>query len=194
MSDRETVDVIKSVFGHRVRITGEQTCWKWLAGKFEQGYGLIRYNGKTSYAHRVSYSVTRGEIPKGLCVLHKCDNRECINPNHLWLGTKAQNNTDRHLKGRDATGLRSGPHTRPESRARGHRNGAHTHPECILRGEDNGCSKLTQANILEIHELRKTGMLQREIASKFGVSQVLISKVLLRKVWKFMDIQKGGAK
>ncbi len=71
-------------------------------GKLQDGYGHTTRNGRTTSQHRIAYEKHFGPIPKGMCVLHKCDNRACINPNHLWLGTRGDNNRDRAVKGRNA--------------------------------------------------------------------------------------------
>jgi hypothetical protein len=75
-------------------------CWHWLGGKDGKGYGAYWDGFKVWIASRYSYTLAYGEIPKGLCVLHSCDNRSCVNPSHLWLGTRTDNANDRDRKGR----------------------------------------------------------------------------------------------
>lgn len=78
----------------------QDQCWPWLGSKNYFGYGWFRLNGKTTKAHRVAWLLWRGKIPDGMCVLHECDNPSCVNPKHLWIGTKGDNNRDKALKGR----------------------------------------------------------------------------------------------
>lgn len=77
-------------------------CWEWKKS-LRNGYGVIglgRADEGIEYAHRISYTICVGPIPDGLCVLHRCDNRMCVRPDHLFLGTRADNNHDMQSKGR----------------------------------------------------------------------------------------------
>ena len=69
-------------------------CWIWMAGLARNGYGQTSENHKTKFAHRMAWKLYRGEIPDGLFVLHKCDIKCCVNPDHLYLGTQKDNIRD----------------------------------------------------------------------------------------------------
>jgi hypothetical protein len=76
-------------------------CWIWTGSRHKFGYGYIRHEGRTLLAHRVSWQLSKGEIPSGLCVLHRCDNPPCVNPAHLFTGDHADNAADKVSKGRE---------------------------------------------------------------------------------------------
>ena len=139
-----------------------KNCWEWTAAK-KNGYGLFgrKVPGtvimKGVYAHRHSWEIQNGPIPKGLCVLHKCDNRPCVRPDHLFIGTKADNTADMVAKGRDR--------------------------QPRLKGSAQSGSKLTEANVLAIRASTES---QPAEARKYGVSQVLISRIRLKRAWKHL--------
>lgn len=77
-------------------------CWRWRGSTAWNGYGVVGFQGRQQKAHRVAWQLTRGPIPQGMRVLHRCDNPSCCNPDHLFLGTQLDNIADREAKGRGA--------------------------------------------------------------------------------------------
>lgn len=166
----------------RSRWNGE--CKIWTGCREKAGYGKIGYKDKTIRTHRLAWILTYGEIPDGLWVLHHCDNRACVRPNHLFLGTIQDNITDMCNKGRQASGDRNGTHTHPERVARGDRNGMRTHPEKRCKGELQGSSKLTEEKVLRIRARYSLGGIsQLELAVEYGVVRSNISNIINHKRW-----------
>ena len=87
-------------FNNKYIINEQTDCWEWQCATNNIGYGFFRDGDKMRTAHRVSYELFKGPIPKGMVVCHKCDNPKCVNPDHLWLGTMQDNYNDMVSKGR----------------------------------------------------------------------------------------------
>jgi len=146
-------------FWSRVFILGEHDCWEFLGGKKGNGYGGVSYEGKPWCAHRLSWTLTRGPIPTGMKVLHKCDTPACVNPSHLWVDTQAANVRDMTIKGRRKDQI----------------------------GAQNGRSKLTEAQVLEIRALCNEGILTiARIGERYGVTDVSVSYISLGRTWKHL--------
>jgi predicted XRE-type DNA-binding protein len=141
---------------------GGDECWPWVGRLNEHGYGVVDapgHNGRPLLAHRAVWSTRIGDIPDGLCVLHRCDNPPCCNPSHLFIGTQADNIADMNAKGR--------------RRTRG------------LPGSANHNAVLSEAAVAEIRSLYATRKFtQQNLADQFGVTRALISDVTLAKIWR----------
>lgn len=182
---------------------GPEACWIWTAST-SGGYGRLGSSKfETVLAHRRSWELERGPIPEDMCVLHNCpdgDNPLCVNPKHLWLGTRDDNNADRDKKGRNggwkirgnANGTRKHPEavvrgdrhpsrTQPERLARGDANGSRTHPERLRRGEAVTHAKLNDNAVREIRDSSESVI---ALAALYDVSRTLIRSVRARKIWK----------
>jgi HNH endonuclease len=136
-------------------------CWVWTANKHEDGYGRINVRKKVLTSHRIAWTLHFGEIPPGLCVMHRCDNPSCCRVSHFQLGTHVENIHDRDAK---------------------KRNGCYTKPEKMPRGNSHGMAKITADMVISIRSAAG-GLSQREIAARFGISQCNVSNIINRKLW-----------
>jgi len=143
-------------------------CWLWTANRDRQGYGRMVSHGKWYQAHRVSWMLHHGSIPTDLCICHHCDNPPCVNPAHLFLGTRADNARDAAAKGLLPCG---------------DRNGSHTHPESRPWGERNGHAKLTSTNVCHIRALLASGAGICEVARRYEINSKCIWRIKHGKAW-----------
>lgn len=157
-------------------------CWLWLASVDHDGYGYFKWEGETR-AHRSSWRIHRGEIPDGMHVCHRCDTPSCVNPAHLFLGTTQDNTADRHIKRRDATGMRSGMNTQPHRRSAGARNGKYTKPEATPRGQSHGMALLTEDEVVRIRIAAAAGVPRKTLAMLHEVSVAAVYDIVSRRSW-----------
>jgi hypothetical protein len=130
------------------RVEREPGCWHWQGAISTWGYGFLHADGRVRHAHRVSWEINVGPIPEGMMVCHHCDVRDCVNPDHLFLGTAKDNVADMIAKGRRADIV-------PPSR----------------RGEEHYAARLSDVVVSEIRAAVAAGELHRLIALRYGVTR-----------------------
>jgi len=154
----------------------DNDCWGWRGKSVQRGgYGSMRHHGKSMAASRYSWLLHRGPIPSGMFVCHTCDNPQCTNPCHLFLGTPADNTRDALSKGRMSQLGAARP-----CYARGaahHWHGAH-------KGETNGRAKLTAADVQMVRARAAAGESRAALARAFCVSWTAINFVVNGKNWR----------
>ena len=147
------------------RVDQGSSCWEWRAGKNGVGYGIFYVNGSGLLAHRISYALMFGLIDKSLCVCHKCDNPACVNPEHLFLGTRGDNNRDSVAKGRA---------NRP-------------------KGQDAPNSALKEGEVRLIFRLLTTGNKNPyHIAPMFSISPRAVYSIREGRCWNWLTQAKKG--
>ena len=151
----------KKLWEH-VRKAEQETCWPWLGRRVPQGYGVLRWGPKNARATRVIWNLLHGPIPDGMVIRHKCDNPPCCNPGHLELGTPADNNRDRMLRGR------SNP----------------------TKGVAHHNSKLTEGAVRHIRE-NPDALTQTALAVRFGVPQPTNSEARNGNQWAHINIARS---
>lgn len=168
------------------KVNKTETCWLWTASRVNTGYGRFYANRHAISAHRFSYAIAYGAIPNALCVCHRCDTPSCVRPDHLFLGTNADNSRDMTNKGRSASGDKSSARIHKEKRPRGEQHWAYKTPE-RMRGENNGRAQLSEQQVRDIRNRYACGALQCELAKEYNKSQSVISAIILRKLWQHVE-------
>lgn len=134
-------------------------CWIWTGSTTQDGYGRLKVHYRWNRAHRYSYAYYVGPIPAGLNVLHRCDNRRCVNPDHLFLGTVIDNNLDMVAKGRNVPPPRGA-------------------------GESNTQARYTAEQVIAIRQLHyDAGVSAPQIAHDLAISVKTIRDILTGRRW-----------
>jgi len=140
---------------HVIRKEG---CWAWKGAVMRFGYGQTNHNGIPIAGHRASWIIHKGRIPKDMCVLHKCDNPPCSNPDHLFLGTDKDNHLDMITKGRDKSAF----------------------------GEQHVRAQLKEKDVIEIRKLLDNKISLKVIAEKYDITASSVWCIKKRKSWKHL--------
>lgn len=164
MTAIEVKEKIPERFADKIKFGEPDECWEWQNASNKYGYGLFKVKVDvkwvTEFAHRFIYSALYGDI-EGLCILHKCDNPRCVNPNHLFAGTQLDNINDRHNKGR--------------SRGGG------------VRGDSHWNSKLRNDDVLKIKKRLSHGEKFDHIAKHYGVHRSTIYAIKRNFNWSTIN-------
>jgi hypothetical protein len=156
----------KQIDKYWAKVDKSGSCWLWTAYKTKKGYGEVRFNNITYRAHRVSAYIS-GLIPSIKSVngadqvLHTCDTPSCMNPDHFFIGSNADNMKDRDSKGRQVGG--------------------------VSKGEANGQSKLTEKEVIDIRRFyAQGGISYRDLAKIYGVAHSQIACIVKRQTWAYL--------
>ena len=153
-SDDNYIAIAKQRFNKKISINPKTGCWEWHGSIYLNGYGQFSFLGRPMRAHRVSYLLFKDEIPPNMDVCHTCDNRICVNPDHLFIGSRSDNMQDCSKKGR----LRPG--------------------HLFLSGEKNINAKLKKGDIYRILLLKSEGKTMGKIAQLFNVAPCTLFRAI----------------
>lgn len=157
------IEPIEDRFWRYVTRASDAECWPWTGATTKRGYGMLpagdRNAGerRNNMAHRISWALAHGPIPEGMDVCHSCDNPPCVNPAHLFIGTRADNMRDCARKGRSC------------------------------KGERNGQAKITAADVRDIRRLRAQGEKLLPLARRYGLTEGTVCNIANGKSWKELE-------
>lgn len=143
------------------KVRKAEGCWPYLGASIPDGYGWVSWRGTQMGAHRVAWILTHGEIPKGMHVLHRCDNRRCTNPDHLFLGTHLENMADMYAKGRNTRGA-------------------------TARAKLTEAQAIEIKRTYRYEKSRKWSN-AKELAARYGVSPAAISHIASGRTWRHLQ-------
>jgi len=149
---------------------GLNRCHTWLGAKNKTGYGQFHSLRGQANAHRVAWEIANNDCADCDFVLHLCDNRSCVNPSHLIVGSHKANMRDMVRKGRAASG---------------DRHCSKIKPECVLRGERNGRATITENDVIEIRrKFSAREASQLDLSIGYGLAKITINRIIRKALWK----------
>ena len=154
----EMFKILKDKFWKNVNRQDDDMCWNWSGNINSNGYGRVLIKKDHIFAHRASWMIHFGEIPEGMHVCHHCDNRKCVCPDHLFLGTNLDNIKDKMIKGRQSKGI------------------------------ERPAAKLNDEKVIRIRDLfHRGGYSNKGLSEMFCVSRSQISDVVNYKSWRHVE-------